>query len=95
MDIYFPGSNDVWLDIHYGQKYNGAQIKNVNVNIANVCNTFTVNTSLLFFIIHFWLQIPVYYRSGSIIPVKSRPRRNTEEMKGDPFTLIINENAVS
>jgi len=33
--------------------------------------------------------IPVFQRSGSIIPKKMRLRRSTEMMKNDPYTLVV------
>ena len=34
-------------------------------------------------------HIPVFYRGGHIVPEKHRKRRSSEQMKDDPFTLII------
>jgi alpha 1,3-glucosidase len=34
-------------------------------------------------------SIPVSVRGGSIIPRRMRPRRNTEAMKKDPYTLLV------
>uniref|UniRef100_UPI000B4C5CBC neutral alpha-glucosidase AB n=1 Tax=Lonchura striata TaxID=40157 RepID=UPI000B4C5CBC len=33
--------------------------------------------------------IPVFQRGGTVIPRQDRPRRSTEAMKGDPFTLYV------
>ncbi|RMB90532.1 hypothetical protein DUI87_33133 [Hirundo rustica rustica] len=34
-------------------------------------------------------SIPVYQRGGTVIPRQDRPRRSTEAMRGDPFTLYV------
>ena len=34
-------------------------------------------------------SVPVFIKGGSIIPTKEKPRRSTEYMKNDPYTLII------
>ncbi|XP_046483150.1 neutral alpha-glucosidase AB [Neodiprion pinetum] len=34
-------------------------------------------------------RIPVYQRSGSIVPKKNRSRRSTVAMKNDPYTLMV------
>ncbi|XP_032939455.1 neutral alpha-glucosidase AB isoform X2 [Catharus ustulatus] len=33
--------------------------------------------------------IPVFQRGGTVIPRQDRPRRSTEAMRGDPFTLYV------
>eukprot|EP00492_Amphilonche_elongata_P004975 TRINITY_DN566_c0_g1_i2.p2 TRINITY_DN566_c0_g1~~TRINITY_DN566_c0_g1_i2.p2 ORF type:complete len:148 (-),score=13.98 TRINITY_DN566_c0_g1_i2:12-455(-) len=35
------------------------------------------------------MEIPVFYRGGYIIPEKHRKRRSSEQMKEDPYTLVI------
>ncbi|XP_064593080.1 neutral alpha-glucosidase AB isoform X1 [Zonotrichia leucophrys gambelii] len=34
-------------------------------------------------------SIPVYQRGGTVIPRQDRPRRSTEAMRNDPFTLYV------
>ncbi|GMH33907.1 hypothetical protein BSKO_01741 [Bryopsis sp. KO-2023] len=34
-------------------------------------------------------RIPVYYKGGSIVPRRDRPRRSTSAMARDPYTLIV------
>ncbi|XP_056365904.1 LOW QUALITY PROTEIN: neutral alpha-glucosidase AB [Oenanthe melanoleuca] len=34
-------------------------------------------------------SIPVFQRGGTVIPRQDRPRRSTEAMRGDPFTLYV------
>lgn len=33
--------------------------------------------------------IPVYYRGGSILPLRERPRRSTATQLADPYTLVL------
>ena len=34
-------------------------------------------------------KIPVFIRSGTILPKKERARRSSTQMKNDPFTLVV------
>ncbi|KAM4617591.1 neutral alpha-glucosidase AB [Discoglossus pictus] len=68
VQIYLPGTQEVWYDVHTYQRLEAPQSFYLPVTSSS---------------------IPVYQRGGSIIPRKDRPRRSSDCMKDDPFTLYV------
>jgi mannosyl-oligosaccharide alpha-1,3-glucosidase len=76
VSVYLPG-NQPWYDIATGNVVN----KHIGFVSNGFKDTITVPTPLSYF--------PVFQRGGSIIARQMRPRRSSQAMLADPYTLYV------
>lgn len=86
VNVYFPGgAPQVWYDIEDWRPYHGNGAASIPVTMDKASKIYFFNEINL----KKFLQVPVYYRGGSIIPRKDRPRRAASLMHDDPYTLYV------